>query len=74
MSDGDFFSIDSVIEHDPEIRVWSMDEDGALNFFGYDKADVEIRVIKDKPETEREREKYDPRAKLFGIKHKLKEK
>lgn len=54
------------IERDPMIRVWSMDEESALGFFGYPKG-TPIRVLKERPETEREREKYDPKAKLFGI-------
>jgi len=60
------------IEHDREIKVWSLDEDSALNFFGYKREDVTIRVLKEAPETEREREKYSPAAKLFGIAHKNK--
>lgn len=55
------------IERDTEIRVWSLTAESALAFFGYSRARATVRVIKEAPETDRERERYAPEAKLFGI-------
>jgi len=60
-------------EPDKEIRVWAMDEKGALAFFGFSAYDKVVRVIKDAPETEREKEKYDAKAKLFSISKRVRE-
>lgn len=54
------------IERDAKVLIWSMDKESALAFFGYPPG-TPIRVLKEHPETERDREKYDPNAKLFSI-------
>jgi hypothetical protein len=55
-------------ERDSEILVWSLTAESALAFFGYSREQAKaVRVIKEAPETERERERYAPEAKLFGI-------
>lgn len=52
---------------DREIRVWAMSEQGALDFFGFSAYDKIVRVIQDGPQTDREKEKYTAKSKLFGI-------
>lgn len=54
-------------EPDREIKVWALDEKGALDFFGFSAYDKIVHVIKNAPETEREKEKYCAAAKCFAI-------
>jgi hypothetical protein len=55
-----------MFEPDREVRVWSMDEESARQFFGAGP-DAKVRVVKEAPETEREKQRYDEKAKLFAI-------
>lgn len=55
------------IEYDDEILVWALSEEAALAFFGYQGQGRPVRVAKERPETDREKEKYDPEAKLYAI-------
>ncbi len=55
------------IEPDEWLMVWTLTPESALKFFGLDARKHEVKVLKEGPETEREREKYRPDAKLFGI-------
>lgn len=54
-------------EPDEWLQVWTLTPENALAFFGLDAATHEVVVLKDSPQTDREREKYRPEAKLFGI-------
>jgi hypothetical protein len=58
---------ESVIDFEPEreCRVWCLSEQDARDFFGAQHA--KVRVIKEAPETEREKERYRPEAKLYGV-------
>lgn len=60
--------LEAIIEYDPEIKIWALDEQGALDFFGFQRDRFEIRVVKSAPETEHEKQKYSPNAKLFALK------
>lgn len=54
------------IERERYAKVWSLTAESARAFFGQ-ADDVEVVVLKERPESERERERYDPGAKLFGV-------
>ena len=55
-------------EPDEWLQVWTFTPERALAFFGLDAASYEVVVLKDGPQTERERMRYRAGAKLFGIK------
>jgi hypothetical protein len=55
------------IERDEEILVWSNSEADARRFFGVDESRP-VRIVKDGPQTDEERRKYNSDAKLFAIK------
>lgn len=55
------------IDPDSWLMVWTLTPESALNFFGLDATDHEVVVLKEGPQSERERERYRPDAKLFGI-------
>ncbi len=56
-------------EFDPDewLQVWTLTAEDALAFFNLHPRGCEVKVLKEGPETERERAKYKPEAKLFGI-------
>ncbi len=53
-------------EHVPWLEVWSTSPERAREMFGL-PADTLVVVLKDGPETEREKERYRPEAKLYGL-------
>lgn len=57
------------IEHMPWIEVWSTSAESARAFFFGPNSDALVVVLKDGPTTERERERYLPTAKLFGVRN-----
>jgi hypothetical protein len=59
------------IEYDEYLQIWSMSAQSALECFGLASATHEVVVLKDKPETAREIERYKPDAKLYGIKSRI---
>lgn len=54
------------IEHDRYVRVWTLTEQSARDFFGAPERAIVV-VLKERPETDREKEKYRDDAKLFGV-------
>jgi hypothetical protein len=54
------------IEHDAESFVWTFTADKARSFFGQDQ-DAPVRVAKDGPQTDDEKAKWKPTAKLFAV-------
>lgn len=59
-----------MIERDEYARVWCLNEHDAAHFFGWD--DPEVVMLKSAPETDREKEKYKPEAKLYGVRPRAK--
>lgn len=58
------------MEYADYIEIWSTTPERALGFFGLSANDYNVVVLKDKPETKREIEKYRPEAKLYGLRRK----
>lgn len=54
---------------DPDdwLQVWTFSSARALAFFGLSASSHEVIVLKERPETDRERVHYRDDAKLFGI-------
>lgn len=53
-------------EPDKELFVWTVGEDEARYFFGQPLT-APVRVVKEAPETEDERQRYRPDAKLYAV-------
>ena len=52
-----------------EALVWTLTPESAAQFFGLapELASARVRVVKEAPETQRERERYVPEAKLYAV-------
>ena len=57
---------ETMIERDRYARVWSLTPESARTFFGQPDT-VEVVVLKEWPESERDKARYAPEAKLFGV-------
>lgn len=55
------------IERDEWLQVWTTTPERALSFFGLDAAKYEVVLLADGPQTARDKERFKPEAKLFGI-------
>lgn len=58
---------DFEIDPDAELFVWALTEAEARRFFG-SPSDAVCRVVKQQPETPREKARYRADAKLFAVK------
>ncbi len=56
----------STIERDRYAKVWTLTPESARAFFAQGD-DSEVVVLKERPESDREKQKYCAEAKLFGV-------
>lgn len=54
-------------EPDEWLMVWTTSAERSLSFFNLDAATHEVKVLADGPQTEGDKRRYKPEAKLFGI-------